>query len=190
MKSNAMVIEELEGRPNVTGLYRARGDARPTARYDAATYNRAAGAILWVVFVLTLVVMATGCQTPPPAGHVVDINVPVTDVGLGYDPVSKLPVLQLRRGQLMVKTYPVMPYTNKDGTMGYAIPETCQSYEVAAHEANAFHSAVGLTITFATGEKSVQTLLGGGHVPINANSIATNPNQATNSPPVNAPTGK
>jgi hypothetical protein len=122
------------------------------------------------------VALLTGCGGlfPKDVAHAVNFTEDGTKIRVGQDPVSQMPQLIFGREQANITVIPIIFQTNAaNGQISAVVPETVESYEFNGR--NTTFGGIAGTITFATGSNAVQTVLGGGHAPINEGTGTTLP---------------
>ena len=121
---------------------------------------------------LTLGLLALpACANKPSHAHIVTGAAVGTKVGINQNVATGMYDLGVQRVFMGFTTIPIDWSTNKDGVISVTVPDSVTSYEVQG--GNYVFGKIGLTITVATGEKGVNTILGGGHLPINENITTT-----------------
>jgi hypothetical protein len=120
-------------------------------------------------FAMALPFLFSACSSPSKS-HVYMAAGTGTSLGINQNPATQAYELGAKRAQIGAVILPVWANPT-NGTMMY--PETSFRYEIVA-KSGVFGNA-GMTWTFATGDKSVQTLLGGNSPPINQGMASNNP---------------
>jgi len=115
---------------------------------------------------------ATPLATKPVTTHVVHIAGSGKKLGLVQDPVTGQYSMGYQSIFVGVTTVPVSISQDTNGTITYIEPDVVASYEIAG-KTGIFGSG-GSTYTVAVGKQAVQTMLGGGHPPINTQFYSTN----------------
>lgn len=113
--------------------------------------------------------LLTGCGgiLPKDVAHVMNFTEDGTKVHIGQNAVTQMPELSVGREQADVTVIPIVFQTNAvSGQISAVVPDVVMSYEFNGR--NATFGGMSGTITVATGTNAVATILGGGHVPINA----------------------
>ena len=131
--------------------------------------------------------LMAGCANKEPShGHIVTGAIVGTKAGINQNIATGMYDLGLQRVFTGFATIPIAWTTNSTGGLSVVVPDSAVSYEVQG--GNYVFGKIGLTVTIATGEKGVGSLLGGQHLPINENittTVVSNPTLQT--PTINAP---
>ncbi len=148
----------------------ASGAIKPASLPPGATLPDAGAKAAALIALLVLpVAMFTGCGgLPKDVAHVYTISGDGTSMGITQNPATQLYELGLKRIHTHLTIVPIVFQTNAAGTITAVIPDTVVSDEINGR--NSIFGGAGGTITVATGTNAVQTMLGGGHVPINEGS--------------------
>lgn len=117
-----------------------------------------------LAFLLPALLLA-GCAIPKDIAHVYTISGDGTSVGITQNPATQAYELGLKRVHTHLSIIPIVFQTNSLGVISCVIPDVVVSDEINGR--NSIFGGAGGTITVATGTNAVQTILGGGHVPIN-----------------------
>lgn len=131
---------------------------------DSASPSRPANAPLFALAFILLCIGLVGCASnTEPKRKVIAGSGELTSLGLTENPITGVYELGAKRGQMSFIVVPAV-YNTNNGV--WSTPDMVMSVEAQAR--NGVFGSAGGTTTFAVGSNSVQTLLGGQHLPINA----------------------
>jgi hypothetical protein len=134
----------------------------------AALPPKLAGQVVSLILACLIPVFLVGCALPKDVAHVYHLSGDGTSLGITQNPATQAYELGLKRVHTTMTIVPVIWSTNNVGGLVAIVPDSVISDEINGR--STIFGGAGGTITVAVGSNAVQSILGGGHQPINAGS--------------------